>query len=46
MWRKMTADALRLALQNALVCLLAYLAGFYFTRAMGGASSHIPAGQP
>jgi uncharacterized membrane protein YgaE (UPF0421/DUF939 family) len=35
--------ALRLAVQNGAVCFLAYLAGFHFTRAIQGASSHIGA---
>ena len=43
MWLKMTLTAGRLAGQSALVCLLAYLAGFYFTRAVGGAPSLIGA---
>jgi uncharacterized membrane protein YgaE (UPF0421/DUF939 family) len=43
MWLKITPDAIRLALQEALVCLAAYLAGFHFTRAVGGAPTHIGA---
>jgi uncharacterized membrane protein YccC len=43
MWLKLTPYALRIALQDALVCLLAYLAGFYFTRAVHGSETHIGA---
>jgi uncharacterized membrane protein YccC len=36
---KMSRDALRIAVQNALVCLLAYLGGLYFTQAFHGSTS-------
>jgi uncharacterized membrane protein YccC len=38
---RLTGDALRVALQNAGVCLAAYPAGFYFTRALEGVSMEI-----
>jgi uncharacterized membrane protein YccC len=33
----------RIAIQDAAVCLLAYIAGFYFTRALNGSATHIGA---
>jgi uncharacterized membrane protein YccC len=43
MWLKITPNAFRIAMQDALVCLLAYLAGFYFTRALYGSEMRIGA---
>ena len=43
MWLKKTPYALRIAIQDALVCLLAYLAGFYFTNDLYGSSMRIGA---
>jgi uncharacterized membrane protein YccC len=40
---KITFNSLRLALQDAAVSLLAYLAGLYFTRLVHGTASHIGA---
>ena len=37
----LTQDALRIAIQTALVCLAAYLGGFYFTHLFHGASEAI-----
>ena len=43
MWLKLTPYAVRIAIQDALVCLLAYLAGFYFTRTLYGSEMQIGA---
>jgi len=43
MWGKMTPNAFRIALQSALVSLLAYWAGSYFTRLVQGSESQIGA---
>ena len=43
MWVKLTTGAVRIAVQDAAVCLLAYLAGFYFNQAIVSSSSHIGA---
>jgi uncharacterized membrane protein YgaE (UPF0421/DUF939 family) len=40
---KLTFPALRIAVQEAVVCLLAYLAGLHFNQAVQGTSSHIGA---
>jgi uncharacterized membrane protein YccC len=40
---RITPYALRIAIQDAVVSLLAYLAGFYFTQSVHGAASHIGA---
>ncbi len=40
---KLTPYAARIAVQDALVCLLAYLAGFYFTRTLYGSEMRIGA---
>ena len=43
MWPKVTLSIFRPAVQNALVCLLAYLAGFHLSWAVGGAPTYIGA---
>ena len=43
MWLRITPYALRIAIQDAAVSLLAYLAGFYFTQLAYGTASHIGA---
>jgi uncharacterized membrane protein YgaE (UPF0421/DUF939 family) len=40
-WPRLTGNGLRVALQNAGVCLAAFLAGFYCTRALEGVAMEI-----